>query len=374
MPASRTPPPPHVVAPQDLAAATAWRTQDTRKTWGMYGVIALMHVVAFGVVFLFILPRHDIHIGGAVFSIGLALTAYTLGARHAFDPDHIAVVDNVTRKLAQEGRRPVSVGFFFALGHSTIVTLMALCLALGVKAASGWVEEGNPINTVLGLFGTTVSGVFLYLIAAFNLFSFVALLRVRRKLRRGAFDEHELEYHLHQRGLLARLVARLTARIKKPGHMYPVGFLFGLGFDTASEISLLVLAGTASLAGVPWYAIMVLPLLFTAGMTLFDALDGTFMNFAYQWAFKNPVRKVYYNLMLTGISIVVAFFIGTVNLAQMLIHQAHWSGPVADAVNAIDMENYGFYIVGIFLVCWLGAVTYWKLGNVEEKWAPVTST
>ncbi len=297
--------------------AFRWRRQDTVRTAGLMAVIAGLHVVAFGVLFLLVVPHHY-SVGSQVFGVGLGITAYTLGMRHAFDADHIAAIDNTTRKLMADGKRPLSVGFWFALGHSSVVVVLAALIAGGTQLAGTLMNNGTRTHQLLGVIGTTVSGSFLYLIAALNLVALIGILRVFRGMREGRFDEAELETHLDSRGFMNRILGRFTKSITRPGQMFPLGFLFGLGFDTASEVTLMVMAGSGAAAGLPWYAILCLPLLFAAGMSLFDTLDGTFMNFAYQWAFSNPVRKVYYNLTITGLSIAVAFFIGTIELVTVL--------------------------------------------------------
>src|SRR3954467_11452929 len=231
--------------------------------------------------------------------------------RHAFDADHIAAIDNTTRKLMSDSHVAVSVGFWFSLGHSSVVFGLCLLLALGVKALAGQVEnDQSGLQQTTGLVGTAVSGVFLLIIGVLNLVVLRQIVGVFRRMRDGAFDEAELEEHLNNRGLLNRILGRVTRAVTKSWHMYPVGLLFGLGFDTATEVSLLVLAGGAASFALPWYAILVLPILFAAGMSLLDSIDGSFMNFAYGWAFSKPVRKVYYNITITGLSVAVALIIG----------------------------------------------------------------
>ncbi|MFF4257705.1 HoxN/HupN/NixA family nickel/cobalt transporter [Streptomyces sp. NPDC001663] len=335
--------------PEPQAALFRWRREDTVKTAGLMAVIAALHVVAFGILFLLVVPGHY-EVGSKAFGIGLGVTAYTLGMRHAFDADHIAAIDNTTRKLMADGKRPVSVGFWFALGHSSVVVVLAALIAGGTRLADRVMNEHSRTHQVLGFMGTTISATFLYLVAALNLVALVGILRVLRAMRAGSYDEKELEQHLDSRGFLNRVLGRLTRSISRPGQMFPLGFLFGLGFDTATEVTLMVMAGSGAAAGLPWYAILCLPLLFAAGMSLFDTLDGTFMNFAYQWAFSNPVRKVFYNLAITGLSIAVAFVIATMELF------------------GLDLDNVGYIIVGLFVVVWAAAVLYWRLAKVEQRW------
>jgi high-affinity nickel-transport protein len=197
----------------------------------------------------------------------------------------------------------------------------------------------------------------------------LGILKVFRAMRAGTYDERELEQHLDSRGFMNRVLGRLTRSITRPGQMYPVGLLFGLGFDTATEVTLMVMAGSGAAAGLPWYAVLSLPLLFAAGMSLFDTLDGTFMNFAYQWAFSNPVRKVFYNLTITGLSIAVAFFIGTIELVGVLHDKLGLTDTVTNRISGLDLDNVGYVIVGLFVVVWAAALGYWKVAKVEQRWA-----
>ncbi|MFG2607563.1 HoxN/HupN/NixA family nickel/cobalt transporter [Streptomyces sp. NPDC048514] len=354
--------------PDSVAAVTfRWRREDTVRTAGLLAVIVALHVAAFGILFLLVIPQHY-EVGTKAFGVGLGVTAYTLGMRHAFDADHIAAIDNTTRKLMADGKRPVSVGFWFALGHSSVVVVMAALVAGGAKLAGTLMNDGSRTHQVLGTVGTTVSGSFLYLIAALNLAALFGILRVFRAMRAGRYDEAELEAHLDSRGFMNRLLGRLTRSIRRPGQMFPLGFLFGIGFDTTTEVLLLALAGNGAAAGLPWYAVLCLPLLFAAGMSLFDTLDGTFMNFAYQWAFSNPVRKVFYNLTITGLSIAVAFFVGTIELVGVLHDKLGLHDDVTDRIAGLDLDNVGYVIVGLFVVVWAVAIAYWRLGKVEERW------
>ncbi|AUG75947.1 nickel transporter [Kitasatospora sp. MMS16-BH015] len=358
-------------------AATApagfrWKREDTTRTVGLMLVILAMHVAAFGTLFFLVVPE-NYKVGTQVFGVGLGITAYTLGMRHAFDADHIAVIDNTTRKLMADGKRPVSVGFWFALGHSTMVVVMAGLVAGGAALAGTLMDDESTTHKVLGMIGTTTSGAFLYLIAALNLAALTGIMRVFRAMRAGQYDEQELEQHLNSRGFMNRVLGRATRSITRPGQMYPVGMLLGLGFDTATEVTLMVMAGSGAAAGLPWYAIVCLPLLFASGMSLFDTLDGTFMNFAYQWAFSNPVRKVYYNLTITGLSIAVAFVIGTIELVSVAHDKFDLTDPVSGWISELSLDNVGFAIVGLFVVVWALAIGYWKLAKVDRRWAGKTS-
>lgn len=361
--------PPPTPTPTPTRSARLTRGERTRL-WGMAAFIALLHVVGWGTLLLLIAPRHY-NLGTAgVFGIGLGITAYTLGMRHAFDADHIAAIDNTTRKLMAEGQRPMSVGFWFSLGHSSIVFGLCFLLGIGVRTLAGQVEnDQSTLQSVTGLIGTLVSGIFLLLIAAINLVILIGIVRVFRQMRAGAYDEAALEERLNNRGLMNRVLAKVTKAVKKPWHMYPTGLLFGLGFDTATEVSLLVLAGGAAVFNLPWYAVLTLPILFAAGMSLLDTIDGCFMNFAYGWAFSKPVRKVYYNITITGLSVAVALVIGAVELIGVLAEKLDISrGPVA-AIAGLDLNYVGYAIVGLFVVTWIVALTAWRLLRIEQKWS-----
>jgi high-affinity nickel-transport protein len=284
----------------------------------MGGVVVALHVVGFVLLFAAI-PYHYHLSKTQLFGIGTGILAYTLGMRHAFDADHISAIDNTTRKLMAEGKRPLSVGFFFSLGHSSVVFALTVVLNLGIRSIASQVRSnGSRLHQVTQVVGTSVSGTFLYLIAALNVVILVSIVRVFLDMRRGKYDDEQLEAQLNQRGLMNRFFGPLARRIDTPWKMYPIGVLFGLGFDTATEVALLVLSGTAVASGLPFWAILSLPVLFAAGMSLFDTLDGCFMNFAYGWAFARPIRKVYYNITITGLSVVVGSFIGTVELLGLV--------------------------------------------------------
>ncbi|HEX4832298.1 MAG TPA: HoxN/HupN/NixA family nickel/cobalt transporter [Trebonia sp.] len=348
---------------------TTWARADWLAAGLLLGIIALLHVVAFGLLFGAVGPAHY-KLGTKVFGVGLGITAYTYGLRHAFDADHIAAIDNTTRKLRGDGQRPKSVGFWFAMGHSSTVAGMAALVALGAHIVSDLTSDGSAASQALGVISTSASGGFLYLIAILNLFALIGIMRVFRAMRRGELDEEKLERHLAARGFMNRILGRLTRAITRPGQMFPVGVLFGLGFDTATEVALLVLAGTGAASGLPWYAIMTLPLLFAAGMSLLDCLDGLFMSVAYDWAFLRPVRKVYYNISITGLSVAVAFLIGTIELVSVLHDNVGWVNPATTWISGINLNNVGFIIVGLFILTWAVAIGYWRLAGVEDKWSP----
>ncbi|HET7268478.1 MAG TPA: HoxN/HupN/NixA family nickel/cobalt transporter [Oleiagrimonas sp.] len=341
-----------------------------RPLLGMGLVIAALMVLGWGTFVFVVLPGDYLMGGQVVFGTGLALTAFTLGVRHGFDPDHIAAIDNTTRKLVTEnGRPPVTVGFWFALGHSTIVVVAVVLLAAGLNVFARQITaDQSALQSVAGLWGILVSALFLLLIGAINLASMRGIWQVFRGMRRGVFDEAELEQLLVHRGVLNRILGPVARRVDRPAKMYVVGLLFGLGFDTATTIALFVIGGTAALTA-PWYVVLVLPILFTAGMTLVDTLDGVIMHHAYAWAFAAPVRKVYYNLTITIISVAVAFLVGGLGLAglaaEMLDAESGWLGWVA----GLNIDHLGYVIVAVLLFTWLVAYAYWKLARVEARHA-----
>src|SRR4051794_12668242 len=316
----------------------AWNRRDWAEFATLGAAIALLHAVGFGALFILVAPNHY-HIGAHVFGVGLGVTAYTFGLRHAFDADHIAAIDNTTRKLAADGKRPKSIGFWFAIGHSTMVLVLAVLVVAAARAASVMVDDDSPVRHSLGITGTLASGGFLYLIAVINVIALVGVWRALRAMRVGAFDERALEGHLDGHGLLTRILRPIMKRITRPGQMFGVGLLFGLGFDTASEVALLTLAGTGAVAGLPWYAVLTLPVLFGAGMSVMDTVDGLFMTIAYDWAFANPVRKIFYNLTITGLSVVVALIIGTIELVTVVHDDLGWADPVTDWISAVNLNN-----------------------------------
>jgi high-affinity nickel-transport protein len=301
--------------------------------------------------------------------LGAAFTAWTLGARHAFDADHIAAIDNCTRKLIADGRRPLASGFVFALGHSSVVMLAGVGITVAAKAVfndvvrptSGWAAAG-------GVAGTVMSATFLWLIAALNFAVLVGILRVFRNIRRGLYDEEELEAQLQARGLMNRFFGGWMRSIDRTWQLFPLGCVFGIGFDTASEVVLLAGTAAAATQGLPWYAVLTLPLLFAGGMTLLDTGDGLLMNSAYAWAFSRPVRKVFYNLTMTGLSVAVAFVIGGIEIVGLLSSELHLHGWLSDSIANIDLNTAGFVIVGVFLTVWVVAIAFWRLARVESRW------
>jgi len=354
---------------------------DRISIGGMYGFIVFLHLIGFGVLLAFVVPR-GYNLGATgIYGVGVGVLAYTFGLRHAFDADHIAAVDNTTRKLmadnAETGntRKPLSVGFWFSLGHSTIVFGLAFLLSVGVKALAGQVEnDTSTLHSVTGIIGASVSGVFLWILGILNLVVLIGIIKVFAKMRHGAYNEQELEDQLNKRGFMNRILGGLTKSVRKPWHIYPIGVLFGLGFDTATEVGLLVLAGGAAAFSLPFYAILILPILFAAGMCLMDTTDGVFMNAAYGWAFAKPVRKVFYNITITALSVAVALIIGTIELIGVLDDQAGIdSGPLA-AIGSIPLDYAGYAIVALFIVAWLTALAVWRFGRIEEKWSANLAT
>jgi len=347
----------------DVLAPSEWA-----RAGGMAATVIALNVAGWGLLAAALGGHYHIT-KTEIFGVGTGILAYTLGMRHAFDADHIAAIDNTTRKLVSEGKRPLSVGFFFSLGHSSVVFVLALLLNFGIRALNNQVRnDGSTLHNVTGIVGTMVSGTFLFLIAALNVAVLVSIARVFRQMRLGSYSDEELEEQLAKRGLMNRFLGPLSRRVDTPWKMYPVGLLFGLGFDTATEIALLVLAGSAVVSGLPFYAVLSLPLLFAAGMSLFDTADGCFMNFAYDWAFARPVRKVYYNLTITGLSVFVAFFVGAIEILGLIAQESHLSGGFWGVVQGFNINKAGFVIVGMFVLTWVVALAIWHFGRIEQKW------
>jgi high-affinity nickel-transport protein len=337
---------------------------------GMVGTIIGLNVVGWTMLTAALGGHYQIN-KTTVFGVGTGALAYTLGMRHAFDADHIAAIDNTTRKLVGEGKRPLSVGFFFSLGHSSVVFVLAVLLNFGIRGLDNQVKNSSSnLQHTTTVIGTLVSGGFLFLIAALNIVILASIMKVFREMRAGRYDDEELEEQLAKRGLMNRFLGGFARRVDAPWKMYPVGFLFGLGFDTATEVALLVLAGTAVVGGLPFYAILSLPILFAAGMSLLDTADGCFMNFAYDWAFAKPVRKVYYNLTITGLSVFVALFIGAVEVLGLLAQDGHLSGPGWAWLENFNINTAGFVIVGVFVLTWVVALSIWHFGRLEQRWDP----
>jgi high-affinity nickel-transport protein len=341
---------------------------EWRRMGAMFGFILFLHVA--GALLMWRATSGNYELAdGSLFGWGTAALAYTLGMRHAFDADHISAIDNTTRKLMSEGQRPLAVGFFFSLGHSSVVAFLAILLNFGIKAVGSQLkDEDSALHHYTGIIGLTVSGTFLMIIAILNLIILISIVGVFIQMRKGLYNEEELEKHLNSRGLLMRFFGPIARRIDKSWKMYPLGILFGLGFDTATEIGLLVLAGSSVIAGLPWWAIISLPLFFAGGMSLLDTIDGSFMNFAYGWAFSKPVRKVYYNIIITGLSVSVALYVGGLEILQVISGQLDLSGGIWDFVNEFNLNSAGYFIVGAFAVVWSIALLLWRFGKIEDRW------
>ena len=348
--------------------AQAFDPGERRRLGGFYGAILLIHVVGWGALLTY-------GAGHPAF-IALGGLAYTFGLRHAFDVDHIAAIDNTTRKLLQEGKKPMGVGFFFSLGHSTVVFVIALALGFAVKAfVDGVVSSNGQLKNIGGVIGTSVSGVFLILIGILNLIILLDIIRVYRRMQRGEYDRNSLDHELVAGGIMTKIFGRLFKVVTKSWQMYPIGFLFGLGFDTASEVALLAISAGAAAQHLPFLAVVSLPIIFAAGMSLMDTTDGAFMSKAYAWAFSNPIRKVFYNLTVTSLSVFVALFVGAVEVAQILIQTLNLKGGAFDAVaNFNFIGTAGFIIVGAFVVTWALAFAVFKLRRVEERWSAMVDT
>jgi nickel/cobalt transporter (NiCoT) family protein len=348
--------------------------REKSRVLGMYASILALHAIGFLVFLAYVVPSHYKGLG-----IGIAVTAYTLGLRHAFDADHISAIDNTTRKVMNERigsdqPRPFGFGYFFSLGHSTIVVAIGVGLVVAVKAVFPAVSNnGSGLERFGGLFGTAVSASFLFLIGLLNLVILFGIVKVFQAMKRGEYDEAKLEEHLQNRGFMYRIFGKWMKTITKEWQLYPVGVVFGMGFDTATEVALLTTtAYLASHGNIPWYAVLCLPILFTAGMSLMDTTDGIFMNLAYGWAFFNPVRKVYYNLAITGLSVAICFFIGIVEtlgvfpyeLKSLSQKRGFWG-----FMYNFNINTAGFVIVGMFVVTWAVAMLIWRFGHIEEKWS-----
>ena len=341
---------------------------ERRRLAAMFGVI--FSLLIGGIVLMWAATSGHYKLAdGTLFGWGTGFLALTLGMRHAFDADHISAIDNTTRKLMSEGKRPLGVGFFFSLGHSSVVTFLAIILNFGIKSLGVQVkDENSSLHHYTGLIGTSVSGSFLMLIALLNLVVLLSVVKVFKEMREGLYNEGELEKHLNSRGFMMRFFGPIARRIDTSWKMYPLGILFGLGFDTATEVALLVLAGSSVVAGLPWWAILSLPMLFAGGMSLLDTIDGSFMNFAYGWAFSRPVRKVYYNIVITGLSVIVAIFIGGLEVAQVFSTQLNLTGGFWNYALDFDINKAGFIIVAMFVAVWAFALLLWRFGNIEQRW------
>jgi len=341
----------------------------------MFLFILAVNAAGWGIYVLCVMPHHFDYQGvggsrGLGVGLGVAITAWLLGFRHAFDADHISCIDNTTRKLMADGKRPLASGFFFSFGHATVVVAVGVGITVAARAVFGAVvNPSSAYETAGGTAGTLVSAGFLYLIAVLNLIVLAGIFKVFRDMRRGIYDEQELEAQLQARGLVYRFFGRLMKSINHTWQLYFVGLIFGVGFDTTTEVVLLSATAYAAIQGLPYYAVLALPFLFSGGMMLFDTLDGCFMNFAYGWAFARPVRKVYYNLVITGLSIGAAFIIGTIEILGILTDEMHLHGGFWSLMANFNINLAGFCIAGLFVAVWAVALVYWRVGRVEDRWA-----
>ena len=341
----------------------AWKRAFTPLEWRRLGsfaaAVAFLHVLGFGLFVYY--ARHSPALAG------LGTLAYTFGLRHAFDADHIAAIDNTTRKFLQDGKRSMGVGFFFSLGHSTIVFSLAAGLAIAAKTVDSRIPAFQDYG---GTIGTSVSATFLLLIGVLNLLVLLEILGVFRRMQRGRYDERALEQALLNRGMMSRVfLKRIGDKIDTSWKMYPLGILFGLGFDTATEIGLLALAAGVATHHVPFLAVISLPIIFAAGMSLMDTADGAFMSHAYGWAFSNPVRKVYYNITVTSLSVAVALVIGVIESLRVTAAKLSLKGGFWSLLSTLDFGHLGYLVLGLFIATWLGALALWKTRRIEERWA-----
>lgn len=334
----------------------------TRNEWkrlaGLYGVIVFLHVLGCGL-FIYYSSRYPA-------LVGLGFVAYMFGLRHAFDADHIAAIDDTVRYMLQKGRRLLGVGFFFSLGHSTVVLALAVAI---IFAATAVKRELPALQDLGGIIGASVSGTFLWAIGILNFIVLLDILKLWRQAKTGKHSHAHLEQLVSQRGFMNRLLGgRLQKSISHSWQMYPLGVLFGIGFDTASEVGLLAMTAGASAGDLPVPAILSLPILFAAGMSAMDTTDGVLMVKAYNWAFVNPLRKIFYNITITGLSIVVALVIGTIELLQVFIRMLGLDGPFFDFVAGLDFGILGYLIVGVFLITWGISAAVWKFGRIEQRY------
>ncbi|WP_088227979.1 HoxN/HupN/NixA family nickel/cobalt transporter [Desulfosporosinus sp. FKB] len=295
--------------------------------------------------------------------LGFAFLAYTLGLRHAFDADHIAAIDNTVRKMIQQEQDPMGVGFFFSIGHSTVVCIMSIVTAVSMH----WAQQNIPqIQNFASIIGTAVAGGFLLLIGLFNLYIWFDIFGFFKKMRQGEFDEENLDELLLNRGFVTRFFKPLYRFINKSWHVYPLGFLFGLSFDTASEVALLAISATLGTKGMPMTAILSLPVIFAAGMSLMDTADGVFMTTAYHWAFSTPLRKIYYNLSVTGLSVIAALVIGIIELAQILSTKLGYHSSFWVWIQSLNFGSIGYILVGLFVITWAVSYIVWKVMDLEN--------
>ena len=295
--------------------------------------------------------------------VGLAVLAYTFGLRHAFDVDHIAAIDNTVRKLLQQKVNPTGVGFFFSLGHSTVVFVLAVVTIISTQWMTTALPQFENIGSVLG---TSISGVFLLVIGTINFIVFVNLIGLFRQIQRGHYQPEAIEQQLNSRGFFTRILSFAMKLVSKSWHIYPIGFLFGLGFDTASEVALLTIFAEAARGSLPLMGILGLPIFFAAGMVTVDTFDGVMMMKTYTWAFLSPLRKLYYNLSITGLAVATALVIGFVELGQVIASEIKWHGMFWTWLQGINFGDLGYVLVALFVLAWLISYGGWKLMNQKE--------
>lgn len=341
---------------------------EVRSVAGMGLFVLALNALGWGLLIWVVAPQAYPLGSQGVFGVGLGVTAWLLGVRHAFDADHVAAIDNTTRKLVGEGRPAHGTGLWFSLGHSSVVFGLSLVLAVSVQAVAGPIGGNGTVRHAFVVTGSLVAGTFLIVIGLMNLAALRGVLHVFQHMRTGEFDEALLEHHLHSRGFVARLFRGATRRVSRPWQLYPVGLLMGLSFDTATQVALLTLAGGAAAGALPWYAILTLPVLFAGGMALFDTIDGAFMAHAYKWAFLQPVRKVYYNLTVTSLSVLIALLIGTIVLAQLAAAELHVSDGALGWIAGMDLQVVGFAIAALFVAVWGSSAVIWKVGRIGERY------
>ncbi len=335
----------------------------TRAEWGrlggFYGAVGGLHLLGFGIII------YSSSTWPALAGLGFA--AYMLGLRHAFDADHIAAVDDTVRYLLQKGKRPLGIGFFFSLGHSAVVFALTLATIVAASAVRQYLPQLQGLG---GIIGAAVSGVFLWLVGFLNLMVLIDIIRAwRGSAAPGAAHGHaHMAELLAQRGFFNRLLGgRLQRFINHSWQMFPLGVLFGLGFDTASEIALLAMTVGASASNLPLAAVLALPLLFAAGMSAMDTTDGVLMSKAYEWAFVNPLRKIYYNITITSLSVAVALVIGSIELLQVMFTALGLHGYFVDLVVGVEFDTLGYVVVGLFLIAWTVSALLWRFGRIEAR-------
>ena len=338
----------------------AIHSAERRSHLAMGAVVVALHALGWGTLFLFALPGLARSGGNSAVMLGLSLSAYLLGVRHAFDADHIVAIDNTTRRLIGAGRRPVTVGFWFALGHSTVVLVSVVVLAFGISALSGGLtDEGSVLRRAASIWGSGFSGGFLILMGVLNLSTVIGLQKMLQGIRSGRSDGSELDSQLEKRGVINRILRPVSRLVDTPWKMFPVGVLFGLGLDTAASISIFVFSGVLT-PGLPWFSALVLPVIFMSGMVLFDSADGILMNSVYRWASIDPLRKVRYNLVVTGVSVFVAFLVGGIGLVSMLSNLGV-GGWILDLFARIDLNSLGVILIGAFALAWISAALWGRL-------------